>query len=456
MLEPERLDWRIQQGICLLESGQPAEAKDCALKLAARAPDAAQDCSTLGLLLNQLGLFQEAKALYRRLTEIAPDEGSDHYNLGTMQRALGELELAEASFSRAIKLNAADYDAWYARSQLREQTVERNHIEKLDELLQRGIQLPRGEVQVCYALAKELEDTGQYAESFANLKRGADRRRQHLQYDVAGDTETMSAIAAIYDQERLAVAAAGCDSEEPIFVVGMPRTGTTLVECILGSHSQVYAAGELNNFAAEMTRAVDKKGLNKQQRVAASSALDFNALGEAYLNSTRNQTGHTLRFIDKLPLNFLYVGLIHLALPDAKIIHVQRHPLDTCYAVYKTLFQDVYPFSYDLDELVQYYIAYHRLMQHWQECLPGVIQVVAYEQLVSDLEVQAKILVAGVGLDWEPACLEFHSNTAASTTASASQVRQPVYQSSLGKWAHYQEELEPLADRLREAGINID
>ena len=157
-----------------------------------------------------------------------------------------------------------------------------------------------------------------------------------------------------------------------------------------------------------------------------------------------------------MPLNFLYAGLIHLALPGARIINLQRHPLDTCYAIYKTLFQDAYPFSYDLAELGQYYIAYHRLMQHWQQVLPGVIHTLRYEHLVEDTDARSRALLAFCGLPWEERCLRFHANPDASTTASASQVRMPVYTSSLGRWRDYRDQLQPLARMLREAGIEFD
>jgi hypothetical protein len=166
--------------------------------------------------------------------------------------------------------------------------------------------------------------------------------------------------------------------------------------------------------------------------------------------------GERAHFIDKLPFNFLYAGLIHLALPRARIISLRRHPVDTCYAVFKQFFKDAYPFSYDLDELAQYYIAYDQLMQHWHAVLPGVIHTVRYESLVEDLETEARRLLDHCALPFEEACLRFHENRAASTTASATQVRQPIYRSSVARWRCYADELEPLRARLRAAGIEAD
>jgi hypothetical protein len=238
----------------------------------------------------------------------------------------------------------------------------------------------------------------------------------------------------------------------------MPRTGTTLVERILGSHSQVFPAGELSNFSLELIALVRKatrgRRLSRVEFVAASATVDFRTLGEAYLAATRPLRDTRPRFIDKLPFNFLYAGLIHLALPKAKIVNLQRHPMDTCYAVYKQLFRDAYPFSYDLDELGPYYIAYHQLMRHWNEVMPGVIHTIRYETLVAGLEEESRRLLAYCNLPWEDQCLRFHENRQASTTASATQVRQPVYSSSIGKWRRYERQLEPLRRLLEDAGID--
>jgi len=253
-----------------------------------------------------------------------------------------------------------------------------------------------------------------------------------------------------------------CANPEAIFILGMPRTGTTLVERILASHSAVSSAGELNNFALEMSREAKKlmppqqtqAGVSKQDRVVASTGLDFSLLGQQYIDSTRPLTGNSQRFIDKMPLNFLYTGLIHLALPQAKIIHLQRHPLDTCFAIYKTLFADAYPFSYQLEELGSYYAAYRQLMAHWHQVMPDVIYDQPYETLVTDIEAKTQQLLAYCELPWEPACLDFHTQQQASTTASATQVRQPVYTSSVGKWRKFKDELAPLIKTLESEGID--
>ena len=222
----------------------------------------------------------------------------------------------------------------------------------------------------------------------------------------------------------------------------------------------MHSAGELNNFTLKLMQQLkfiagaDKP--SRDQLVALSTGVNFTELGEAYIASTRPYTGHTKRFIDKLPLNFLYAGLIHLALPNAKIINLKRHPLDTCYAIYKQLFIDGYPFSYDLEELGRYFIAYHRLMEHWNKVMPGVIHTVVYEDLVADVEGESRRLLEFCGLEWQAQCLKFYASKEASTTASTVQVRQPVYQSSVAKWRRYEKQLGPLIRVLEDAEIPLD
>ena len=449
--------WRLQKAMCLARLGRMDDVSAEAEALAVADMGSAYQCSALGMLLTQLGQREKAVALYQKATELEPDESRHFYNVACLQRSLGDLSSAELNFDTAIRLNASDYESYKIRSDLRKQTPEQNHVAELQQLLANGIDEDRGRVQVCYALAKELEDLGNSERSFHFLKLGSDQRRELMKYDVGRDLETIAAIKTAFSADVFSNSDGGSDNAEAIFILGMPRTGTTLVERILASHSDVFAAGELNNFAMQLTTMmhagnIDKK-MTRDEMVASSASLDFRQLGDAYLQSTRPFTGHTARFIDKMPLNYLYVGLIHLALPKAKIINLQRDPFDTCYAVYKQLFVDAYPFSYDLQELAKYYVAYQHLMQHWNAVLPGVIHTVKYEDVVRDLEGESRRLVDFCELDWQAECLRFHENKEASTTASTAQIRRPVYQSSIGNWRNYESELQPMIKILQQAGI---
>jgi hypothetical protein len=299
---------------------------------------------------------------------------------------------------------------------------------------------------------------GEYAASFDMLQSAARMQRQHMRYDPATDLATVQWIIDAYPQGP-AAPAAGASDEAPIFVLGLPRSGTTLVERILSSHSQLTAAGELNCFAHALVAAVRHEAgrprLSRQDMVARSASADFAALGHDYLRRARLESDVSGRFIDKMPLNYLYCGLIRRALPNAKIVHVTRHPMAVCYAMYKALFKDAYPFSYDLDDIAQYYLGYRRLMAHWTASLPGELYTLSYEALIADQLGETRKLLDFCGLEWQEACTRFHENPAASATASAAQVRRPLYASSVAQWRNYAVQLAGLSAQLAAAGVTL-
>lgn len=403
----------------------------------------------------QLGLFIAADELYRRALKQAPDDAGLLYNAATAAIALGRMEEAEGWLNRVIALKPSDYDAYYNRATLRRWTEADNHIEAMEGLLKAGIPDHKGAVQLFYALAKEYEDLGEPANAFAHLTRGANLRASMMRYDVGHDVVTMAKIAEVFpDTDSLAPEATAADSY-PVFIVGMPRTGTTLADRILCSHSKVASLGEIGDLASAIVRLAGPVA-NRMELIEKSARLDFASLGVQYRNST---TGRGLKapvLVDKTPSNFLYLGLLAQAMPEARIVHLRRHPLDTCFAIYKTLFRMGYPYSYRLDQLADYYIAYDRLMAHWHQVLPGRILDVAYEDVVHDVEGESRKLLAHCGLVWEKDVLEFHNNRSASATASAAQVRRPVYRSSVGRWQEHEHGLAPLVERLGKAGIALD
>jgi tetratricopeptide (TPR) repeat protein len=456
-LAPDNAHLMILKAVALRSSGAPAEAASVASAAAARCGSDAAACQALGNFYTAAGEHHEALRWFTRAVALAPQSADCRFNRATLLRIVGQLEEAEAEYDRVIALDPHEYEAYYNRADLRRQSSERNHVAELEALVAKGIRHPRGEVLMRYALAKELEDLGVYPRSFEQLSLGARLRREHIAYDVQQDVATVEWVKAAFSSERLRAPATGCPSREPIFIVGMPRTGTTLLERSLGQHPEVFAAGELPHFANALTAAVaDLKGvphLSRRDLVAASAEVDFRSVGQDYLARTRPATGHHAHFIDKLPLNYLYCGLIHLGLPSARIIHLTRHPMATCYAVYKTLFKDAYPFSYDLREIARYYAAYRRLMIYWDAALPGTILNVTYEDLVEKFESEIRRVLAYCGLPWHRACLEFHRNPYPTATASAAQVRRPLYDSSIRLWEKYEDELRPLRAMLIEEGI---
>ncbi|MGI9292631.1 MAG: tetratricopeptide repeat-containing sulfotransferase family protein [Pseudomonadales bacterium] len=458
-LRPTSSKSLIAKANLFIKTNRFTDALDLAQELVSIASNSPQALDTAGAIFSRCGDYKKAQACYEKTIELAPDNSANYYNLAAVKRFLGDDVGAEAAWNKAIALNPKDYDAYQLRSDIRKQTQNHNHIEEVEGLLNEGVSDWRGEMKLCFALAKEYEDIANYEASFAWLKRGADLRRDHMAYRVENDLETIDKIIDVFSEQPLSECTAGYDNAEPIFIVGLPRTGTTLVDRILGSHEQVYSAGELNHFALQMTRLThDKAGrkLARMELIEQSLKIDFNELGRVYIDSARSIPGKTRYFTDKQPLNFLYCGLIHQALPRAKIIHITRNPMDACYAMYKRLFKDAYPMSYSLEDLGRYYLAYRKLMRHWYKVLPGAIYPVSYEELVNDQEQTSRCLIEHCDLEWQDACLRFEENQAPSTTASATQVRQPIYRSSIGKWRHYVKQLAPLHEFLQRAGLDVE
>lgn len=418
----------------------------------------------------QCGQHAGAARCYARAVELQPSNPDFLYNLATSRTAFGELGEAERLFTRAIELNPRDYGAWLNRSILRRRSAEDNHVPGLQALLRDLSADDPARVQPYFALSRELEDLGRYEESFGYLQRGAQLRRAGMRYDVAEDEAAMATVARLFDQNFFHRAGPGYASDRPLFILGLPRSGTTLVDRIVSAHSGVDSLGEHSNLALAVQRLAGQAAAGEAPQAAGGAApaagkleliersarINFAELGRQYCRAIDGFGNPAPRLIDKTPLNFLYLGLIRPALPGARVIHMRRHPLDSCYAIYKTLFRAGYPFSYTLQETGRYYLAYHGLMAHWRTTLPGAFLDVDYEALIADPEGQARRIFDYLGLDWEDGCLEFHRRAGAAATASAAQVRQPIYSSSVGMWRNYARQLAPLAERLRERGIDVD
>jgi tetratricopeptide (TPR) repeat protein len=411
----------------------------------------------------QCGQHAGAARCYARAVELQPSNPDFLYNLATSRTAFGQLDEAERLFTRAIELNPRDYGAWLNRSILRRRSAEDNHVPGLQALLRDLAADDPARIQPYFALSRELEDLGRYEESFGYLQRGAQLRRAGMRYDVAEDEAAMATVARVFDQDLFDRAGPGYALDRPLFILGLPRSGTTLVDRIVSAHSSVDSLGEHSSLALAVQRLAGQGSASetapaagKLDLIERSARIGFAELGRQYCRAIDGFCNPAPRLIDKTPLNFLYLGLIRQALPGARVIHMRRHPLDSCYAMYKTLFRAGYPFSYTLQETGRYYLAYHGLMAHWRSTLPNAFLDVDYEALIADPEGQARRILDYLGLDWEDGCLQFHRRAGAAATASAAQVRQPIYSSSVGMWRNYARQLAPLAERLRERGIDVD
>lgn len=407
-----------------------------------------------------LGQHLEAERCAREAVALRPSDPGARYALASTLLATGATDEAEALFGNLVAAVPPDGDAAYNRATLRTQTASHNHVAELRQCL--ATAPPGAMVGLHYALAKELEDLGNDAESFTHLQVGAAARRARLAYRVEADEAVMAQIAQTFTAGWLSAAPCGLPGPGPLFIVGLPRSGTTLVERILGRHSAVGSVGEVSELALAVTRAANTalagkgdQAATKQGLVQRAAQADMAALGRSYWHAVRGYGVDGTWLIDKSPLNFLYLGLIAAALPAAKIIHLRRHPMASGHAMFKTLFRMGYPFSYDQQDLGRYQLAYLRLMDHWREVLPDRFLDVDYEALVEDQAGQTRRMLDHCGLPWEEACLSFHEDTRPTSTASAAQVRRPLYRESLDRWRRHAAGLAPLAQVLSRGGVDI-
>jgi tetratricopeptide (TPR) repeat protein len=409
----------------------------------------------VGVVQSLLGDQVAALTRFDAACRIRPHHPPFELNRANALTFLGRIDEAEAALARVFAVDAEHPQAHWLAASLR-RAADRAHVQALEALIERHAQVPQAIAFYAYAAGKKYEDLGDWTAAFAAYARGAAARRRTIEFDEAAEIALFEALTETFTAAWIAAAAPGDPDPAPIFVVGQPRTGTTLIERVLTSHSQVHAAGELQQFRLAVRRLC---GIATKERFSAAMAraaarIEPRRLGSAYLAGCAVVRGERRRFVDKMPTNFLFVPLIAAALPNARIVHVTRHPADSCFASFKQLFADAYPHSYDLLELARHHVRYRRLMDAWRARLPpGRLIEVSYEDAAADLEPTARTLVDALGLPWEDACLEFHRQDRAVTTASAVQVREPAHTRSVGRFRRYEHELAPALAVLRDAGL---
>jgi tetratricopeptide (TPR) repeat protein len=457
-LEPRRADFAIQFAKALTQVKMTREALAVADKAMALAPNDPIALDTLGVIFTQAHAHAKATVAFRSATALAPAVASYRFNLATALVAVGGIDAAETELEACIRIDPCYWKAHLTLSQLRKQTPASNHIARMQSLLAGRNDDQDAQTYLHMALAKECEDCNDYPAAFTHYTQGKTSARKGLGYSIAQDEAMFEAIAEAFPAHQ--ETAPGCQTNEPIFVIGMPRSGTTLVERIITSHPDVFSAGELMNFGVLLKHATGSQTprLFDTDTIARTRGLNWQAIGAEYLASTRPATGHTPRFIDKLPHNFLYAGWIARALPNAKIVCLRRNPLDTCLGNFRQLLplqSPYYAYSFDLLDTGRYYAMFTRLIAHWQRVIPGRILEVQYEGLVESQEAHTRRLLEFCGLPWHDGCLRFEQNDAPVNTASAVQVRKPVYRNALQRWRKYESQLEGLCAVLRECGIHL-
>jgi hypothetical protein len=368
-----------------------------------------------------------------------------------VQKTLGRREDSEASYRAVLAMNPAMAEAYWSLADLKNYAFSDAEISAMQGQLAGDLR-PRAEAaHLHFALGKAFEQRQDYPQAFAHYALGNALRRLDAPFDIEGFERRSARIEAFFDRKFFAAhAGSGDPSRAPIFIVGLPRSGSTLLEQILASHSRVEGTMELPNIIT-MTQQFDDMVESRDgypETVGTAPPGLLSALGGRYIEETAPLRSGREHFTDKLPNNFSHIGLIHAILPHATIIDARRHPLDACFSTFKQHFAQGQTFSYDLQDLGRYYRCYLSLMDHWDAVLPGKVLHVQYEQLVADPEVQIRRLLEHCALDFEPACLNFHETRRSVRTASAEQVRQPLYTSGVGYWRHFERELEPLREAL--------
>lgn len=433
----------------LIALGRRKDAIEVLETAIATGPEAADAHDALAFFALQLDRHALSNRLYRRATELQPDDAQFWYNYATSERSLGRLSRGLEACERAIAIDPRMRPAILLRSELARATPERNNVEDLRARITRGPH-DSDTMFLSYALGKELHELGLFDEAFAAFERAAKARRHSLRYDIAMDEDKMRRIAAAFGS------ASPLSQQEPagrhIFIIGLPRSGTTLTERILGGLSGVRSNNETNNFSSALLRHAPAAGGDVFERAAKA---DFAAVAGEY-ECLAGGDDHPGPIIEKLPFNYLYVGAILRAFPRTPIVWVRRDPVDSCFAMFRTLFGAAYPFSYDFDELARYYAAYDRLMRHWAALFGERLIAVDYERLVAEPGTVAPWLAGRCGLTWRDSALDIAQNSAASLTASAAQVRGGIYTSSSGIWRNYGAHLAPLREKLIANGIALD
>lgn len=435
----------------LLALGRADDAEEVVGNALACAPGSADAYDALAHVSMQLGKHARANELYRRAVEREPTSARFRYNLASSERSFGRLLEAETACDEAIALDPNHHPSYLLRSELRVQTDAANHVDELQRRLADPAADHRIRIFLGYALGKELDDLARFDEAFRCFHDAASLRRRHLAYDVAADEHKLRRITETETRASSAGSSAGDESARHIFIVGLPRSGTTLLERILSGLRGVRSNGETTNFSSALLGATPA---GTDDVFARATRADAATVAATYERLAGGGTADG-RVIEKLPMNYLYLGAIHRALPRAALLALARSPLDSCFAMYRTLFGEAYPFSYDFEDLARYYASYRRLMEHWNTVLGERLCVVAYEDLVGQPRSAGAALAAHCGLPWDDSAIDVHKNAAVSLTASAAQVRRPIYGSSSGRWRHYRRHLEPLVRALRQRGVPL-
>jgi tetratricopeptide (TPR) repeat protein len=443
---PNLAEARNALAVALRGLGRLDEAVEQFAAAVAVNPDFAEAHGNFAATLLMLDRFDEAARHYERAIALKPDLAEAHNGYGSVLTILGRVEEGKQAIERAIALAPRRAEFYRALTEVKQFEDGEPHIVAIEALARDAAALADDDrIHLHFALGKVYADLGRHGQSFAHYLEGNARKRRHVAYDESAALGRLEATHRLFGAEVMAERSGlGDPSNVPVFIVGMPRSGTTLVEQMLASHPEVHGAGELGELESAVA-SLDDAGATPSDVGGA----ELRRIGARYVERVRALAPTAARITDKMPGNFRFAGLIHLALPNARIIHVRRDPLDTCFSCFTTLFGGDQPYAYDLAELGRYYRAYGSLMAHWRAVVPKRAMIeVRYEAMVADFETQARRILDHCGLGWDPACLDCHRTRRPVRTASSAQVRQPVYRSSVGRSRPFAGMLGPLLAAL--------
>ena len=428
------------------------EALECASKILAMAPENAESHMLIASVFGSMGRHDEAIGSYRKALEIAPNRAGAMCSMAHHLKTVGRQDESVSMYRQAIATKADHAEAYWSLANLKTFRFEEHEVQAMEALLADDDLTDESRVQIHNALGLHKEALAEFDQAFSHFEKCNALRRQSESYDPV-ETETgIDRIIEVMDEPFIKQhEGLGCDDDSPILIVGLPRSGSTLIEQILASHSRVDGTHELGDLphVVKKIRRFSKERSPFPGNLLELSEEKWRGIGEDYIQSTRKFRADAPYFIDKNPNNFIFIGLLRIVLPGAKIINAMRHPLDSCFGTYKQLFASGQPFSYDMTELAEYYLQYHRLMNHWRRVTPGFSLDVHYEEVVSDLEGQVRRILDFCQLPFEENCLRFHETDRAVKTASSEQVRRPIYSSSVNLWRNYDNHLDELKQILQ-------
>jgi len=439
-----------QLATCLARLGEAKAVRDSAKRREIAESRSPPVLAEMALALSKIGEELMGLPLLERAIEMGMDNPHSRFLHGTLLTHCGRLDEAKHAFEHCLQHDPSFAKAYWSISKLSKQTPARNHVPRLQGLLAQQPLAASAEADLAFALFKELDDLGRHEEAWAALERGCMAKRRDVEFNPRQDAALFQRLMELCTPAFLAKRAPEQAGPAPIFIVGMPRSGTTLLERMLGNHPEIANAGELLDFPLQLRWSCDRHSLNfiDEALVERARHIDYEELGARYLARTQWRAKGASHYTDKLPANYLQIGFIHRALPRARILHMVRDPMATCFSNLKELFGLAYPHSYDQIELADHYVRYRRLMAHWHQLMPGRILDVSYSDLVRRPEDMLRQVLAFCGLPHVPECSRIERNATPVATASSVQVREPVHTGFLANWTVYESQLAPLQHRI--------